>query len=85
MRRPFQASPLEGGAPLGTPEAFLEVLVEYLGLAVLQCELAQKYADAGDAVGLGYAMRKFAAYAKAALGTYDDLNTFISEHKEREQ
>jgi hypothetical protein len=76
---------LNAGAPLGTPEAFLEPLAEYLGLAALQCELAQKYADAGDGVGLGYAMRKFAAYAKAALGTYDDLTAFISERKEREQ
>jgi hypothetical protein len=33
-------------------------------------------------VGLGYSMRKFAAYAKAALGTYDDLRTWKSENEE---
>ena len=71
-----------GVAPLGTPEAFVEAMAEYLGLAALQCELAQRYADAGDGVGLAYAMRKFAAYAKAALGTFDDLNTWKSERKE---
>ena len=47
----------------------MEAMAEYLGLAALQCELAQRYADAGDGVGLAYAMRKFAAYAKAAPGT----------------
>jgi hypothetical protein len=82
MNRPYQASPPDGGAPLGGPEAFLEALAEYLGLAALQCELAQKYADAGDSVGLGYAMRKFAAYAKAALGTYDDLRAWQSNRME---
>jgi hypothetical protein len=82
MNAPSQFSRPNGRAPLGTPEAFLEPLVEYLGLAVLQCELAQKYADAGDGVGLGYSMRKFAAYAKAALGTYDDLRTWQSNRTE---
>jgi hypothetical protein len=82
MNAPSQVTRQYDGAPLGTPEAFLEPLVEYLGLAILQCELAQRYADAGDGVGLGYAMRKFAAYAKAALGTYDDLRTWQSNRME---
>ena len=82
MNAPSQFSTSNGGAPLGTPEAFLETMVEYLGLAALQCELSQKYADAGDPVGLGYSMRKFAAYAKAALRTYDDLRTWQSNRME---
>jgi hypothetical protein len=81
MSRPPQSS-LNGAASLGTRDALLEALVESLGLAALQCELAQTYADAGDGVGLGYAMRKFGAYAKAALGTYDDFITWQSQTKE---
>ena len=82
MTSPARVQKPNGTAPLGTPEAFLDAMAEYLGLAALHAELAQTYADAGDGVGLAYAMRKFAAYAKAALGTFDDLSTWKSKHKE---
>jgi hypothetical protein len=82
MSQSSQPTRLHDGAPLGTPEAFLGAMVEYLGLAALQCQLVQMYAEAGASVGLGYAMRKFAAYAKAALGTYDDLRTWQSNRME---
>jgi hypothetical protein len=82
MTSPAPVQMLNSTAPRGTPEAFVEAMAEYLGLAALHAELAQTYADAGDGVGLAYAMRKFAAYAKAALGTFDDLNTWTSQYKE---
>ena len=82
MNSPSPIQMPNGAAPLGHPEAFLDDMAEYLSLAALQCELAQRYADAGDGVGLGYAMRKFAAYAQAALGTFDDFTNWSSEHKE---
>jgi hypothetical protein len=57
MTSPAPIQMPNGTAPLGTPEAFLDAMAEYLGLAALQAELAQTYAAVGDGVGLTYAMR----------------------------
>jgi hypothetical protein len=65
----------------GTPAAFREYIFEMAGLAAIQAELAMRYAELGDDVGLEYATRRWVAYTRAALGTLKDLRA-INERKE---
>jgi hypothetical protein len=51
------------------------------GLAAIQTELAMRYAELGDDVGLEYATRKWVAYTRAAFGTLKDLKQ-MNDHKE---
>jgi hypothetical protein len=57
----------------GTPEALREFIGEHLSLAALQADLGATYAAIGDDVGLEYAIRRLAAYLRAAIGTLADL------------
>ena len=59
--------------PIGSPEERREFIAENLGLAGIHIELAQRYALIGDDHGLNYALRRYAAYSKAALGAFADL------------
>jgi hypothetical protein len=65
----------------GTPAAFRAYIFEMAGLAAIQAELAMRYAELGDDVGLEYATRRWVAYTRAALGTLKDLRA-INERKE---
>ena len=56
----------------GRPE-LRSIIAENLGLAAIQISLVQTYADLGDDRGLEYALRRFAAYAKLAFATFEDL------------
>jgi hypothetical protein len=47
---------------------------ETLGLAATHAGLAQTYCELGDDTGLAYALHNFAAYAKTALETFNDLS-----------
>jgi hypothetical protein len=50
-----------------------EFVYEHLDLARAQCEMAMKYIELGDDVGLAYALRHFAGYAKTAVVTFNEL------------
>ncbi len=65
----------------GTPAAFREYIYEMAGLAAIQAELAMRYAELGDDVGLEYATRRWVAYTRAAFGTLKDLKQ-MNDHKE---
>ncbi len=65
----------------GTPAAFREYIHEMAGLAAIQTELAMRYAELGDDVGLEYATRRWVAYTRAAFGTLKDLKQ-MNDHKE---
>jgi hypothetical protein len=65
----------------GTPAAFRAYIFEMAGLAAIQAELAMRYAELGDDVGLEYATRKWVAYTRAAFGTLKDLKQ-MKNHKE---
>jgi hypothetical protein len=56
-----------------TPAAFREHIHEMAGLVALQAELAMRYAELGDDIGLVYAVRKWTAYTRAALASLADL------------
>ncbi|MBX3537669.1 MAG: hypothetical protein KF735_08530 [Chelatococcus sp.] len=56
----------------GRPE-LREVIHEYLALAALQAGLACTFAEIADDQGLEYALRRFRAYAVAAIDTYKQL------------
>lgn len=67
-----QAGPRK--VPARSPLADLREFVhENLALAGVQAELGRTYAELGDDHGLEYALRRFAAHAKAALATFADL------------
>ena len=62
----------------GTPEALREFIHEQLGLAI-HAQNGMRYAEAGDDVGLEYAVRRVAVYTKAALSTVADLKQHKTE------
>ena len=57
----------------GTPAVLREYIAECISLAADQAGLVQSYAEIGDDKGLEYALRRFAAYAKSAFSTFQDL------------
>ena len=59
----------------GSPAAYREFIHEMAGLAAVQASLAMQYAEIGDDAGLEYAMRRWVAYTRAAVGTLKDLKT----------
>ena len=69
----------------GTPAAFREHIFEMAGLAAIQAELAMRYAELGDDVGLEYATRRWIAYTRAALGTLKDLKAMNNKEAQNEQ
>jgi hypothetical protein len=50
-----------------------EFIAEHLALARIQAELGITYAEIGDDVGLDYALRRHAAYMRAVIETFRDL------------
>ena len=64
---------MQDEVPHGSADMLRAEIAEMLGLAAIQCDLAQTHAAIGDDVGLAYAISRFAAYARAAVGIYDDL------------
>ena len=68
--------------PIGQPQQRPNVLAgemvddflyEHLGFVRLHAEIAQRYVDLHDRVGLDYSMRKLIAYVKAVAGTLNEL------------
>jgi len=66
---PFRRS----SSPCGSVAELRDFIGETIGLAALHAGLAETYAALGDDAGLEYAMRRFAAYSKAAFATLADL------------
>ena len=60
-------------APCGSVAELRAFIGETIGLAAVHAGLAETYASLGDDAGLEYAMRRFAAYSKAAFATLADL------------
>jgi hypothetical protein len=65
----------------GSPAALREFIAENIFLAGMQTELICTYASLGDDKGMEYALRRFTAYAKAALSTLSELKEAVSEQK----
>jgi hypothetical protein len=61
-------------APAGSPDELREYAAEMLGMAVLQCEVGQRYAELRDDAGLNEATRKLIAYVRALVETVKDIN-----------
>jgi hypothetical protein len=57
----------------GTPDALREFIHEHLGLAVINAQVGMSFAEAGDDVGLEYAVRRLAAYTRIAINTLVEL------------
>jgi hypothetical protein len=57
----------------GTPKAYREFIHEMLTLAQVQADLAATYAAIGDDVGLEYALKRLAAYLRAATASFQDM------------
>jgi hypothetical protein len=65
----------------GTPTALREYIAECIALAADQARLVQTCAEIGDDKGLEYALRRFAAYAKAVFSTFQDLKAEHAQPK----
>src|SRR3954471_20643037 len=68
-------APLASPAGIGTPDELREFIAENLNLARIEADLGVTYAELGDDVGLGYAVRKLVAYTRAVVVTMRDLET----------
>jgi hypothetical protein len=60
-------------APLGSAAELRAFIGETMEHAAVQADLAATYVALGDDAGLEYALRRFAAYSKAAFATFADL------------
>ena len=56
----------------GRPE-LRELTHESMGFIILYAEAAQRFCEAGDDVGLSYAVRSLVAYTRAVAQTCNDL------------
>jgi hypothetical protein len=62
-----------GPAPHGTAAALREFIAECMEMARIQAAICVKYAELADDAGLAYALKRHAAYVRAALETLTDL------------
>jgi hypothetical protein len=69
----------------GTPEAWRDFIAENFGLACIHAQQAITFADIGDDVGLEYAARRHAAYARCALGALQDMKAAKAAKRAEEE
>lgn len=50
-----------------------EYITEMLGFVIVSAEIAQRYCETGDDVGLHYQLQRLVLHVRAATATYKDL------------